>query len=79
MMLKYTIVLTPEPDQQYSVSVPALPGCFTWGKSREEAIQNARGAIQAYLESCALAGDPIPTEDVAPSLVVEVPEPSVNR
>ena len=78
-MLKYTIVLTKEPRGSYSVSVPALPGCFTWGSTREEAVTNAKEAIQAYLESCALAGDPLPTEDVAPSLVVGVPEPSVNR
>ena len=78
-MLKYTIVLTKEPDGRFSVTVPALPGCFTWGSTREETIENAREAIQAYLESCVLAGEPLPREDVAPSVVVEVPEPSMNR
>ena len=78
-MLKYTVVLTKEPDERFSVTVPALPGCFTWGNTREEAIENAREAIQAYLESCVLEGEPLPREELAPSVVIEVPEPSVNR
>ena len=78
-MLKYTVVLTKEPDQRFSIAVPALPGCFTWGNTRETAIENAREAIRAYLESCALAGEPLPRQDADPSVVIEVPEPSINR
>ena len=39
---RYTIILTPEPDgSAYNVTVPALPGCFTYGDTVEEAIEMA--------------------------------------
>ncbi|MBN1190880.1 MAG: type II toxin-antitoxin system HicA family toxin [Dehalococcoidales bacterium] len=40
-MLNYTVILVPEEDGGYSVEVPALPGCFTQGETREEAIVHA--------------------------------------
>jgi predicted RNase H-like HicB family nuclease len=50
-MHRFTVVLTPEPDgSAYNVVVPALPGCFTWGTSVEEALARAREAIALYLE-----------------------------
>ena len=41
----YTVVLETEKDGGFVVSVPALPGCFTQGDSRDEALRNAREAI----------------------------------
>ena len=50
MMTRYKIVLAPVEDHGYTVSVPDLPGCFTQGKSRKEALENAHEAIECYLE-----------------------------
>ena len=51
MKRRYTVVLTPEPDgSAYNVVVPALPGCFTWGTTVEEALAMARDAIAAFLD-----------------------------
>jgi len=61
--MRYTVVLEKESDGGYVVSVPALPGCVTEGETREEALANAREAIQLYVDDCRAAGDPIPTED----------------
>jgi len=36
--------------------LPGLPGCFTYGASKEEALENARGAIELYLEDLQAAG-----------------------
>lgn len=47
--LKYTIILEKE-DDGFVVTAPALPGCITQGETREEALANAREAIEAYLE-----------------------------
>ena len=74
-MLKYTVILVPEEESGYSVEVPALPGCYTQGETREEAIAMAREAIELYLESCQAHGEPIPEESGVESLVVEVREP----
>lgn len=59
----YTVQLQPAAEGGYAVSVPALPGCFTQGETYEEAIEMAREAIIAYLESLAKHGEPIPVEE----------------
>ena len=74
-MLKYTVILVPEEEGGYSVEVPALPGCYTQGENREEAIAMAKEAIELYLESCKAHNEPIPEEAGIESLVVEVKEP----
>jgi predicted RNase H-like HicB family nuclease len=48
---EYEVVLTPEDDGRYSVTVPALPGCVSQGETREEALTMIREAIELYLES----------------------------
>ena len=48
--MKFNIILEPDEDGGFSVTVPALDGCFTQGDTEEEAIENAREAILCYLE-----------------------------
>jgi len=64
----YTIILQPETDPAfdgyYNASVPALPGCFSYGTNREEALGNIREAIELYLEDLEAAGEPIPDEQL---------------
>ncbi len=74
-MLKYTVILVPEEEGGYSVEVPALPGCYTQGETRGEAIAMVREAIELYLESCKAHGEPVPQESGVQCLVVEVREP----
>jgi predicted RNase H-like HicB family nuclease len=71
---RYTVVLAPDPDAGgYTVSVPALPGCVTEGDTLEEALTNAKDAIQVYLEDLEASGEPIPEERERPELaLVEV-------
>ncbi len=37
-------------EDGYSVSCPALPGCWSQGDTEEEALDNIRDAIKEYLE-----------------------------
>ena len=46
--MKYKIVLH-KTDEGYSVSCPGLPGCWSQGKTEEEAVENIKDAIQEYL------------------------------
>ncbi len=46
--MKYKIVLQ-QSDEGYSVSCPALPGCWSQGATEEEAIENIQDAIREYL------------------------------
>jgi predicted RNase H-like HicB family nuclease len=65
--MKYRVLIEQDEDGVYVAEVPALPGCISQGKTREEAVENIREAIAAYLESLEAHGDPIPppiTEEV---------------
>ena len=61
--LTYKIRLQKEPEGGYTVTVPALPGCVTYGKDMDEAIVMAREAIELYVESLVEHGDDVPTEN----------------
>jgi len=50
-ILHYNLVFKPEPEGGYTVLVPALPGCVTYGKTLEKARDMASDAIGAYLKS----------------------------
>lgn len=56
----YRVHLSPEPEGGYTITVPALPGCVSFGESVDEALAMAREAIAAYLESLAKDREPIP-------------------
>jgi predicted RNase H-like HicB family nuclease len=74
MTYTYTIALLREEDGGFSVSVPALPGCATQGDDLAEALANAREAVQGYVESLILDGEPVPADSV--DFALEVYEPT---
>ncbi len=56
------IVIHPGQDGFWVAECPSLPGCITQGRTRGEAIENARDAIQAYVAALAEDGLPVPEE-----------------
>lgn len=64
MDIRYTIIFEREPDGGYHVYCPALKGCHSQGDSLDEATENIREAIEAYIESVQAHGEPIPREDL---------------
>ena len=69
--MKFRITVEPDEDGVFVAECPALPGCVSQGRTREEAMVNIRDAIQGYLASLKKHGEPIPaaiTEEI-----VEVP------
>ncbi len=60
--LTYRILLNREPEGGYTVTVPALPGCITYGENVDEAITMAKEAIELYIESLVEHHEPIPDE-----------------
>ncbi|MBI1821160.1 MAG: type II toxin-antitoxin system HicB family antitoxin [Nitrospirae bacterium] len=48
--MKLHIVIEKDEAGYYSAEVPALPGCLSQGKTREEAIENIKEAIGGWLE-----------------------------
>ena len=44
----YRVVIERDESGWFVVSVPTLRGCYTQGKTREEAVANAREAIDLF-------------------------------
>ncbi len=62
-MAKYTIILEPNyPEKGYTVRVPALDGCITYGRNKQEALSRAKEAIAGFIEGLEKAGEPVPEE-----------------
>jgi len=52
----------PEPEGGYTVTVPALPGCVSYGETFEQAIDMAFDAIEGWLAVAREEGIPIPEQ-----------------
>ncbi len=61
--VSYRILLRKESEGGYTVIVPSLPGCASYGDTIEEAIEMAKEGIAAYIESLRQSGEEIPTEE----------------
>lgn len=48
--MKLHAVIDKDEAGYYVAEVPALPGCLSQGKSREEALANIKEAIEGWLE-----------------------------
>jgi predicted RNase H-like HicB family nuclease len=65
----YTIVVEPDESGDLVVSVPALPGCFTRGKTIEECKERAIEAIELHIAGLVADGEPVPQEVGTPQLL----------
>jgi predicted RNase H-like HicB family nuclease len=60
-MQKYEIIIYwSDDDQAFVAEVPELPGCMAHGNSYEEALSNAKEAIQLWIDTAKEFGDPVP-------------------
>lgn len=60
--LTYNIKIERDEDGIYVVSVPALTGCFTQGRTLDEAVMMAQDAIRAFVMTLMERGKRIPIE-----------------
>ncbi|HET6915506.1 MAG TPA: type II toxin-antitoxin system HicB family antitoxin [Acidimicrobiales bacterium] len=68
-MRTYTIVVEPDETGDLVVTVPALPGCVTHGKTIEECKDRAVEAIEVHIAGLLADGQPVPEELVSPLLL----------
>ena len=61
-VLSYRTMLRKEEEGGYTVIVPSLPGCVTYGETVDHAITMAKEAIELYIESLQAHGDEMPTD-----------------
>ena len=67
MTRTYTIILEPADEGGFVVTVPALPEVGTQGETRDEALANAREAIELVIEHRLARGEAVPA-DVVPEV-----------
>lgn len=58
--MKYPVVLHTDDGVRYGVTVPDLPGCFSWGDTLEQALDHAVEAIELHLEGLTEDGGEVP-------------------
>ncbi|MEX0612850.1 MAG: type II toxin-antitoxin system HicB family antitoxin [Pirellulales bacterium] len=58
--MRYRVLIEPDEDGVFVAEVPALPGCISQGRTRDEAVANIKEAIASYLESLRKHGEPVP-------------------
>ena len=56
------VILYPGEDGYWVAECPSLPGCISQGKTKEEAINNIKEAIQGYISALEKDGLPVPEE-----------------
>ena len=62
--IEYTVILHWDDEYNgYWAEVPALPGCVSQGKNKEEALANIEEAVQLHLECLKEDGESIPREE----------------
>lgn len=70
MQRRFKVVLTwDKEDKVYIATIPAIPGCSTFGDTKEDALVMAEDAIKVTLEGLAATGQPLPESDVDVSIV----------
>jgi predicted RNase H-like HicB family nuclease len=57
----FPVELEQEEDGRWSAVVQSLPGCATWGYTKEEALKALQEATQAYIQTLLEQGRQVPT------------------
>lgn len=74
----FRVELQQEADGRWSVWVPAVAGCASWGSTRDDALRNIQEALQSHLEAMVADGDPIPDPRPGEVEVLAAPAVAVN-
>ena len=70
--MKYRVLIEQDEDGVFVAEVPALPGCLSEGRTRDQALRKIREAIAVHLESLKAHDEPVP-----PAINEEVVEVAV--
>lgn len=55
----FDVTVELDEDGRWAALCPSLPGCASWGHTREEALRNIREAVEAYVEDVVHAGEAV--------------------
>ena len=76
-ILRYNVIFQPEPEGGYTVVVPSLQGCVTYGKTLNNARKMAIDAIGGFVECMREDGEEIPSDDQSFMSVLDFRYPQI--
>jgi len=76
-VLRYNVIFRPEPEGGFTVIVPSLPGCVSYGRNLTEAKRMAVDAVKGYITSLKKHKEPVPTDEGNFFTSIEVKRPFV--
>ena len=76
--IQYNVIFRPEPEGGFTVIVPSLAGCITYGKDLKEAKEMAVDAIEGYIKSLKKHKELIPTDKESFFTSIEVKNTLTN-
>ena len=59
--MHYPVLIHKDPESDYGVTVPDLPGCFSAGDTLDDALHEVVEAIECHIEGMLMDGEAIPT------------------
>lgn len=68
--MRYRVLTEQDEDGVFVAQCPALPGCISQGRTRQEAMVNSKDAIEGYLDSLRKHDEPIPPSIWEETIVV---------
>ena len=71
--LQFHAIFRPEPEGGFTVIIPSLPGCISYGKNIKEAKKMGAEAIKGYITSLKKHREPIPVDAESFVEMIEVP------
>jgi len=71
--MNYRVILE-QTETGYTAYVPALRGCVSQGKTKEEAIDNIKEAMELYIETLRAHNQSVPSEERI--TIARVPAPA---
>jgi predicted RNase H-like HicB family nuclease len=70
--MKYTVVIEKGHESGYVAYAPALKGCVSQGKTKNQALINLKQAMEGYIEALIEDGLPVPNEVGRDTVEIEV-------
>jgi len=67
--MKYAILIEPQLEGGFTVTVPDLHGCVSQGETEAECHSNIADAIEGWIETAQANGWPVPQPSVKSSVV----------
>lgn len=77
--LNYNLIFKPEKQGGFTVIVPSLPGCVTYGKNLSEAKKMAGDAVKAYVMSLIKHNESVPTDEASYVSYINFQLPILNK